>query len=252
MMTNKAEFSKKSPGPLRMALRPTIEIYKSVLQSALAPLLVLEFVEFASAQFFSYATNYVRQMGREDVALIACIAVLEMLVTMIWSAAWLIAVAKIAEGIWQKRVLLPTFKSSMIQHFNQTLIEQVRALAAVIWRIPLLIIPALNEYIRLYFVPLIVILHPDYDKGAVDALEESRRLSRGHFWGLNTLITLIFLGPWLAQSLAQADGSEFIWENPLGVSIGYIVTFFINVFTTIYLCSYFREIMKRQPVQENT
>lgn len=229
--------------------RLTGMVFGPLLVGAGPLLFALHLIEAGTGQFFTYATEYLRDTGREDILFIATIALLEMVVTMLWSAAWLIAIAGPVASLWRGEIqLAPShrYARAFIQHFNQILIEQVRALAAVLWRVPLLLIPASNEYIRLSFVPLVVVFDSAYSEGGVDALQESRRLAKGNFWKLSFVVLLAVLAPWMVQSLAQSEGSELIWENPIGVSIGWLATFFVNLFATVYLCAFYYEIRARK------
>lgn len=214
-----------------------------------ALLISLHLIQVLTSQFFTYATEYLRNTGREDILFIASIAFAEMVVTMLWSAAWLIAISGPTANLWREEFSLSNrlnYGAAFIQNFNQMIIEQVRSLAAVLWRVPLLLIPASNEYVRLSFVPLVVVFEPAYSEGKVDALQESRRLAKGHFWSLSLVVLMAVLIPWIAQSIAQNEGSELIWENPFGASAGWVVSFFINVFATVYLCAFYHLIRARK------
>ncbi len=229
--------------PIRLfwtAGRLTTEIYAPLLARGASRLIPLHLIEVGSGQVFSYASEYIQLSGRENLALIAAIALMELTISMLWSAAWILAIADLADSIWRGRIRPSDYQASLSQHFNQILIEQVRALAAVLWRVPLLILPALGEYIRLVFVPLVVILNGSYERGETDALQESRALCRGRFWMLTLFIGTSLFAPWLMQSFLHGDSGEMIWENPIGVGFGWLVTLFFNVFTSAFLWAIFR------------
>jgi hypothetical protein len=240
--TTAAITQSSSIGLLWASARLTSEIYASLLARGATRLILLHLVELATGQFFQFATEYIQMSGRESIVMIASVAMLELTISMLWSAAWILAIADIADSIWRGRLGPVSFRTSFTQHFNQLLIEQVRALAAVLWRIPLVVLPAFAEYIRLVFVPLVVILNGSYEHGETDALKESRALCRGRFWMLTLVICTSLFIPWYLQSLIHGDSGELIWENPIGVSFASLVTLFINVFTSAYLWAIFRNL----------
>lgn len=99
-------------------------------------------------------------------------------------------------------------------YFNQLLIEYCRSLGRIIsWGL-LFIIPALFQYLVLFFVPFIVIHNNDYDLGKVDALDYSKKIFLKK-WGSTTLLILIFL---IALPLAVSslfDEYKIIWKTPI-------------------------------------
>lgn len=103
-------------------------------------------------------------------------------------------------------------KPSAPQTLNLMLIESIRSLAAVIIRLPLLLLPAIYEWIRLSIVPYIVLLDRSYRDGGVDALQRARELFRRH-WGWVSLLLLPPAFVWAIElvlaSLAESDSTLF-------------------------------------------
>jgi len=135
-------------------------------------------------------------------------------VTLIWtlfsSSAQLTYLAK---TVFPKS---PSFQSqSALTVMNLIAIENTRALAACIFRIPLLVIPALIEWLRLLPVPYIVLLDPDYNLGKVDVLKASRR-----FFSVNKLLVLGLTFPLMLGFTAELMISDSpidslpVWEAP--------------------------------------
>lgn len=232
---------------LMQALRLTGFLFPRVLISGALLLIPLHLVQAGASQFLAYCMEYLRNSGREDLLFIAMIAALELVFTLLWSAAWMLAIAQKAESELVRRPA-PKFFVSMIRYFNQLVIEQIRAMAAVLWRVPLLIFPALVQYIRLSFVPFVVVFSEAYDRGDEDALHQSRRLSRGHFWLLAVTIAVSFGLPWFLEEVLRGEQGPWIWENPLGVSMAWVATFFVSVVFSVFLFALFRTLVA-PPVQ---
>jgi hypothetical protein len=110
----------------------------------------------------------------------------------------------------------PSFhKQSALSVINLIAIENTRSLAACIYRIPLLVIPAVVEWFRLLPVPYIVLLDPDYSLGKIDALKASRQ-----FFSSNKLFVFALTIPLIigfAAELLISDSpidSLAVWEAP--------------------------------------
>jgi hypothetical protein len=216
------------------ALRRTAQLYGRVLRAGWLRLITLHNLFVAIAQILQYATDLVRESAREDITWIALIAIAEMIASLIWWSAWYVAVAETTHAETYDLPPPPLF-SSLGQHLNRLLIEQTRALARVLWWVPALILPAGFQYVRLSFVPFVVIFDRDYKHGRVDALEKSSRLSRGRFWLLALTVLVSFAIPAVFEEVAQGSGGSSILSNPFGVSLGAVLTLFINLATSMFL-----------------
>jgi hypothetical protein len=230
------------------AIQLVVRLFVPVVVTGGLWLVALHGLEFAAGQGFGYATDYLHRTGREDIAFIAFVALAELCFTLIWSAAWIVAIAELADASNSERVANPS--RSLAINFNQVLVELVRSLGSVLWRTPLLIVPALVRYVRLAFIPLVVLFDGDYRQGRADALAVSSRLSRGHFWLLTFVLAISFAVPWYAESLAQGDRGQWVWENPGGALLGWIVTLIINTVSTLFLFGVFRGIFPGAPRQQ--
>jgi hypothetical protein len=225
------------------ALRRTALSYGRVLRAGWMRFLPLHLLYVAIAQLLTYATDYVRESGREEIGWIALIACFEMIASLIWWATWYVAVAEVAHAERHDLPPPPLF-SSLGQHLNRLLIEQTRALARVLWWMPALVVPAGVQYVRLSFVPFIVIFDCDYRDGQVDALKKSADLSSGRFWLLLLTVLISFAVPALFEELAQGGNGGSILTNPLGVGLAAFLTLFINLVTSLFLYSVFESVTK--------
>jgi hypothetical protein len=62
-------------------------------------------------------------------------------------------------------------KLTWLSRINLLSIESLRAMASVMFRMPLLLIPAVVQWVRLAPLPYLVLLSNDYESGRVDALK---------------------------------------------------------------------------------
>ena len=79
------------------------------------------------------------------------------------------------------------------KHSRPLFVESLRVLTYVLLWSFLFILPGVYKQIRWTFVPFIVYFDPNYEKGDVDPLEESAKLSVGLMWVLTPLIVALGL-----------------------------------------------------------
>lgn len=226
-----------------------------VLREAWLALLIVHLLGFSASQYTGFALDFIRSRAREDLPLLFLLASLEFVISVMTSSLWLIVVAGTTDaslrlanahsrpnGFPRPSHLRPL--ALTFGNFNQVLIEQVRAFAAILWRVPFLILPALIEYVRLSFVPFVVLFDPDYRQGRIDALTRSRQTIRGHFLLVLTAVCLSLFAPVLAESALQGDREPWVWVNPVGALSAMLLTLFINLFTSIFLFAIYRRLSK--------
>lgn len=109
------------------------------------------------------------------------------------------------------------FQSNVgIRDFALVCIETLRSIAAVTIRLPLFVIPALYEWLRLTPVPFVVLFHTPYREGRVDALVAARDFFRKFPCRVTllTLLTVLFsVGTALLETPSSGDLLP-IWEMP--------------------------------------
>lgn len=109
-----------------------------------------------------------------------------------------------------------TTRLSALRSIELIMIESLRAVAATALRLPLLILPAIYEWVRLTPVPMIVLLDEAYARGERDILEASRAFFKEHrtlVFGL-VIVSLFFFTLEFSLSSAPADSLP-IWQAPL-------------------------------------
>ncbi len=87
--------------------------------------------------------------------------------------------------------LLPsTVTASLQQHAQYVCKETLRAAGkSLSWGL-LLVIPGLIRFLQFSFVPFVVMLDPEYDRGQKDALQESTRLVHRRFFKVTGILIL--------------------------------------------------------------
>jgi hypothetical protein len=200
-------------------------------------LLALTIIHVGIDQYSALASRVIQERGREEIGLLVFTSLVQFILDLLWSGAWLLVVSRAADtvasltrnaGDPEAPEAQPSFVPSFMQDYPQVLIEGIRVLAAMIFRLPFLVIPALIEYVRLVFVPYVVLFDSAYKRGEVDALKQSRRLVRGRFVFLSTLVSI---QPLIVLLLALFKGDEaFIWEKPLEGLISVLLTFLLDLF----------------------
>jgi hypothetical protein len=106
-----------------------------------------------------------------------------------------------------------------VRSFELIIIETLRSFAAILFRIPLLVLPAVYEWLRLLPVPYLVLLDRRYRAGERDALTEARCLFAGHRWLILSLLGLRSV-LWLAEAMLFENGQgeplmslQHIWSS---------------------------------------
>jgi hypothetical protein len=214
-----------------------------VLKRSGLALVCLHLTREMSLQFLNFLTSQVQAQGREDVATLVGLAGLNFLCEIMWSAVWSFVLISAVRSAMRDE---PLWSPKSFSDFNQLLIEGVRSMAAVLYRLPFAVIPGLIELLRLLFVPHVVLLEPNYEQGHVDALERSREAIRQK-WGLILLITLVSLGlNTLVDALTQGTpGETYFWQVPLVFLLSSVLTLSINLVYEIYLVALFLRLIMR-------
>lgn len=231
------------------ALKETSCSYFPVLKQAWLPILFLHLSSAALSQYFEYSAYILRIRGREDILLISLTAALELITTTLFSTLWILLIATAARSLHphtptehEEPQPSPPFFRLVTRHLNQLLIEQLRGVAAVIWRIPLLILPALFEFVRLLLIPFVVIFDRRYSEGKIDALQTSRELARGR-WLLLALTLLVHaLASHFIEELIFGPRSQWAWESPTSFALTTLLTLFIEVFSALFFFAIYRQI----------
>lgn len=97
---------------------------------------------------------------------------------------------------------------------NQALIEELRAMGkALLWFFAL-IIPGLIKLVQFIFVPFVVALDAEYNRGHRDALDYSKKLVNRHFWKISLLILLFSVV--IPVFMTEWDEYHVFWKHPFG------------------------------------
>lgn len=127
----------------------------------------------------------------------------------LFSSAWL--TAYLARRGFKLQSAFSLWRSTKL-----IVIETVRAIAATLLRLPLLLVPGLVEWIRLTPIPYVVILDPEYQNGDRDALQSARALFSRH--KLRVLLLVIPSAAVFALEFAMTSSPADvlpIWSAPV-------------------------------------
>ena len=232
---------------IRNSIADVQRLVPLVLRRTWLPLLILFFGKEASLQLLNYAGVLVQREGREDFRLIVAVVGSNVFFEILWSAIWSFFVISATRSSLRDE---PLFSSTSLGDLNQTLIEGVRALSAIAFRLPLLVVPALIEIVRLFLVPHVVLLDPAYRKGRVDALKESRQFVRP-IWGWLVLsYGLLFVSTVVVESFTQGEAGEaWFWSKPLAFALTTVLTLLLNLVYEVFLVALFIRLSVRMAVQ---
>lgn len=136
--------------------------------------------------------------------------------------------------------------------FEQVVIEMTRSTGKVITWSLLLLIPGLIKMLRLSFVPFIVCLDPDYQKGQKDALQESEKIAKPMIWTLAGIYLLFELAIPLTMSIWEEY--QIIWQTPVSAFILLSVEVLFTTLMMTWLMSLFltaTQTVSRQSLSSN-
>lgn len=214
-----------------------------VLKRSGVALISLHLTREMTLQLLNYLTSQVQAQGREDMTTLIGLVGLNFLCEIMWSAVWSFVLISAVRSAMRDE---PLWTARSFTDFNQLLIEGVRSMAAVLYRLPLAVIPGLVELVRLLFVPHVVLLEPNYREGRVDALKRSREAIRQK-WGLILLISLLSLGlNTFVDALTEGtQGQTYFWQVPHIFLLSSVLTLAITLVYEIYLVALFLRLIMR-------
>lgn len=133
-----------------------------------------------------------------------------------------------------------------LEHLNQTLIETLRSWGSVLTWSLALILPGFYRWLRLIFVPFVVILLPEYEKGDLDALDASSELTQGQ---LLRVLGVLFLGFIIIPLFLNAfEEYRIVWQTPLPSLLLTVVDTLIMIVFTVWLLRIFLQLSLRKKV----
>ncbi len=150
--------------------------------------------------------------------------------------------ALVARVIFKRKTSLSAPRS-----IELIMIESLRAVAATVIRLPLLILPAIFEWVRLTPVPMLVLLDEAYARGERDILQASRAFFRNHrtlVFGL-VIVSLIFFGFEFSLSSSPADSLP-LWQAPLQHVGSITLISFAHFATDIFMVAMYARAVDRR------
>lgn len=224
----------------KLSFRDLTKLLPLVLRRSGFALVCLHFAKEMSLQLLNYAGAQVQASGREDMPTLVGLVAMNFFFEILWGAVWSFVLISATRAALRQE---PLWSARSWRDLNQLLIEGVRSMAAVIYRLPFLVAPGLIELLRLLFVPHVVLLEPEYSRGRVDALKRSRQAVKMK-WFLLLVVTLVSLGLSQAVELAMPQGEsptdpQWFWQSPGLFLMSAILTLAINLVYEIYLVAVF-------------
>lgn len=171
-----------------------------------------------------------------------------MIIVSIATLVWTTLVSSVSLSI-----LVGPTELSFLKTINLLLIETIRGLGAVLLRVPLLILPAIYEWVRLAPIPYIVVLDSRYQAGEVDALQASREFFQAHWkrvLGLLIISLIILLIEFATTSSPQDAGP--LWENPIEALLPILVFSLVHLACDVFTLEMYRRATLHRPKDQRT
>lgn len=218
------------------AAKQAIKIYLSLFRYWKI-LLAVHVVSYLGTEALSWEQDRVLSSGREDLMPIFLVFSGSIVAEIFFTTAWVVVVAHAIRQLLSNS----KFESHFIEDFNSALVEATRSLARVLRWLPVFILPAFVKFIRLSFVPFVVIDQPAYKRGEVDALNESERLAKRHFWKVLLVLILTLALPSLPSIAFQSENISLASRPLLSITWS-VFEFFASLISTAFLFCFYREL----------
>jgi hypothetical protein len=203
-------------------------------------LVVVHITSYLASEALAWQQESVLQSGREDLPAIFAVFAGSMLVNILFATAWIIAVVRTAQAVLTQR----DSTSGFFTDLNRALIESVRSLARSLRWLPVFIIPGLIKFVRLTFVPFIVVDQAAYKEGSVDALNESERLTKKRFWFVLFALLISAVLPSVPGLLFHAENISLA-SRPIASITWSVFEFFTSLLATAFLYCLYRQLVSR-------
>ena len=229
--------------PLFTAFRDAFKLWLPVVELRWWILVLIQFIDYLSKYIFYLSSQQFGWVSFENPISIITANLLQTIIHLFVINAWTLVVIATAEDIVCKRS--PRDWEALVnKYFNQMIIENIRYLAAILWRFPLLVFPALWAYVKNCFFNVIVVADANYDKGKVDALKRSQKLTKGRFFMTALILILITVLPGFLEEQLQPDGPDLI-KSPIWVFASQISFFIAQTFLLLYFYGVYLNLSKR-------
>lgn len=166
--------------------------------------------------------------------------IIQSLLYLLLGQAYVVVILSTCQAFHQKTEV-PSWEKILSEHFNQLIIENLRFLAKVLFRLPL-VIPAFTAWVYFGLYQPIVILDSKYKQGHRDVFKYSQNLVLKNFWKTALVLLVISLGPSLAEALLY--GASIETKNPLLTSLSIPILSIVHTFANVLLFKYFLNIQK--------
>lgn len=229
-----------SKAKISVAAVEALSLYPKTLK--LWPALVfVHILAYLSSELFSWQREEVLSSGREELLPIISVFTGAILTDIVFTTAWILVVIRAILTLRSAQ----KYERSFLGDLNSALIESTRALARMIRWFPIFIIPGIVKFIRLTFVPFVVIDEPRYQQGAIDALNRSERLVKQRFWLVVLALFLSSLVPAFPSLLFQGENISLASRPVASITLS-VFEFFTGLLATIFLYCFYRQLVNEE------
>jgi hypothetical protein len=224
---------------LKQELQISLEIWPKVVRRAWVWILL--------SLIFNLMMIVLGQLFPKDESLLFFSGVLLIFsLTLLYSTLGVIIVNQVASDV-EKKEKTPLL-SSLQTNFKFAMIESLRALAPIMVRWLLLIIPGIIESVRLYWLIYVVQFDEGYKKGEVDALERSRALVKGRVLKAMGVLLFVFALGMLPRLMGRED---MLLTSPLRLAAVIFASVSLEVFGDIVLYRYYLRLTHGPEIQKS-
>lgn len=202
-------------------------------------LVVIHIVSFFASEVLTWQQEVVLQSGRENLPAIFAVFAGSALVDILIATTWIIIVARTIQAVLSER----SVTNRIFSDLNAALIESVRAMARALKWLPVFVIPGLIKFVRLTFVPFVVVDQAAYKEGSVDALDESERLTKKRFWIVLIAIVISGVLPSVPSLLFHAENISLASRPGLSITWS-VFEFFTSLLATAFMFCLYRQLVR--------
>ncbi len=229
--------------PLFSGIKDSFVMLAPVLERRWSILFLFLFIDYITKYTFYLGSVRFDLISYENPASLIFASLCQAVIHILVINAWILVTVSGAEDYICKR-RFRDWEKLLIKYYNQMIIENIRYLAAIIWRVPFLLIPAFVAFIRLSFFNFVVASDINYTKDKLDALERSKKMTRGAFFITLVAVSVFALLPGLIETLLQPMGPDIL-ESPIWVLSSLLASFIIQTLAILYSYSIYLNLSRR-------
>lgn len=209
----------------KTSLSHTKKLITTNIAMLLFAFLLIELSQHHFVNMLSVATSMQNDM-------LKVLALLGQLFTSITEYVFLAMLVPLRVMIFEGLHAEETFSNFTKKHVLPLAAEGLRAMGVVILWTILLIIPGIFKYVRLTFVPYVVVADPEYGAGRRDALKYSDQITKGFTLQLFGILCVLVLLEMVRGSFRE---NFMLQQSPVFALLGGAAFFAVSLFANILL-----------------